>query len=133
MGASIVLSTLLHFSGRIHPSIAPAQLPATRKFFRCALLSPSPPYPSDTESMQDPDSKDVMTKKMCADMWAATEKNCEPGVTVPNNWINPQFAPPGWFQNLSISEITLIYGGLEVFRDDIDVIGHKLRVSSVTI
>jgi hypothetical protein len=84
-GASIILSTLLHFSGLPHPNISPAQLPTGRKFRRYALLPPVSPYPSDTRSIQDLNTKDVMNKKMYTDLWAVTENNCKARVTVPNN------------------------------------------------
>lgn len=128
MGATLSLAALLHYGGHTHPNVPSTKLPSGKKFNSCAFLSIAPPYPSNTKSMQDPESKDILNKDMAASLWAATVNNCEQGVSVPNNWINPQFAPDEWFQNLPISEISVIYGGLEIFADDIDVIVAKLKV-----
>jgi hypothetical protein len=128
MGASLTMATLLHFGGHTHPNVPPASLPEGKKFGSCAFLSIAPPYPSETKSMQDPETKDILNKDRAALLWAATVNNCEQGVRVPNNWINSQFAPEEWFQDLPVSEISVVYGGLEIFSDDIDVIVHKLKV-----
>jgi hypothetical protein len=123
------MATLLHYNGHTHPKIQVARLPEGSKFGSCALLSLGSPYPSKSKSMQDPEAKDVIHKEQLAESWSIIENNCEPGVTVPNNWINPQFAPDDWFQELPVSEISMIYGGLELLRDDIESILAKLKVA----
>jgi hypothetical protein len=128
MGASLSMAALLHYSGHTHPNVPPASLPKGRKFGSCALLSIASPYPSDTKSMQDPETKDILNKDTAAALWAVTANNCEQGVSVPNNWINSQFAPEEWFKDLPVSAISVVYGGLEIFADDIDVIADSLQV-----
>jgi hypothetical protein len=78
--------------------------------------------------MQDPETKDILNKDTAALLWAVTANNCEQGVSVPNNWINSQFAPEEWFKDLPVSAISVVYGGLEIFADDIDVIADSLQV-----
>lgn len=46
-----------------------------------------------------------------------------------NNWSEPFYAEPSWWQNMPVKTILNVYGSFECFKDHIKGLGEKLQAA----
>lgn len=75
--------------------------------------------------------RDLVGVNDVAQMWSAIKSNHDPDVDL----INPWFAPlsmmnEDWYETLPVGTITVIYGGLEIFEEDIAKLSQIIKVKT---
>jgi len=62
-------------------------------------------------------------------IWDSVVDAAEKRAELPNPWIVGSTAPEEWWKSLPVGKVTIIFGGLELMKDDILILGNNFKVS----
>lgn len=120
--ALALMSILLH----PHEGIKPLKLESP--LAGLLLISAWVSFKSDSQSFKDNNERDIHQKAQMhewADDFATPEER--------NNYTEPVDADSSWFKGFPARKTLNIYGGYEIFRDDIAAVGKKLREAGAVV
>lgn len=120
--ALALMSILLH----PHPDIKPLKL--AQPLAGLLLISAWVSFKSDSQAYEDNNKRDIHMKMQMHE-WASdfcTEEER-------NNYTEPVEAPPSWFRGTPVRKALNIFGSYEIFRDDIAIMGRKMREAGVNV
>lgn len=115
-------SVLLH----PYPDIEPLKL--QEPLAGLLLISPWVKFACDAESYKENHGLDILSHEV-----SDTLINNFVHPSDQNNWSEPIQADASWWKNLLVSNVLIVYGGYEVFRDDNRKIGETLKLAGLSV
>jgi acetyl esterase/lipase len=123
-GSNLLLGLLLHLS-HPNPDLPPLNLKNDEQLAAAAVISPWCTMDVSAAAMKINADKDILAPSSIA-YWGRNFL----GGRAPDPWNTPLIAPAGWWGDVKVNEMLLLYGEDEILRDDTAMLCETIKVSA---